>query len=129
MFAKLCVVILSIGAVACALLALRQSRLQSASELAQTQLRIMKLDQELCTLRARIGERVAPERIQEMAESLSDMRPIVEEDPSILVAEYEQKNGLAPSDAAKDPKAGTKTASARGARDRGVDPHDQQARR
>lgn len=121
MFAKLCVVILSIGAVACALLALRQSRLQSASELAQTQLRIMQLDQGLCSLRARIAEKVSPERVQEMAESLCDMRPLVEEDSAILLAEYERRHGLEPSDAPA--KGAPKTASTRGSLDRGVEAH------
>lgn len=65
MFAKLCAVILALGVVACSLLALRQSRLQAASELTQSQLRIQRLDERLWALRSEIASRVAPEALRE----------------------------------------------------------------
>lgn len=105
MFGKLATLVLSIGAIACALLALRQSRLQAASELAQSQLRMAQLDQALGSLKASIAVHVAPERIQEMAEAMSDMRPLVEDSAPRLIAEYEKARGL-------EPLAGRRTAQA-----------------
>ena len=77
MFAKLVAVVLVLGACGCALLALRQSRLQVASELAQTQLRIEQEDERLWVLRARIAERVTPEQVEQMASDVP-LRSLVE---------------------------------------------------
>lgn len=75
MFAKLVAVIFSIGICACALLAMRQSRLQAASEVAQAQLRISELDERLWMLRARIAEGVTPVQVERMAAGLGRMTP------------------------------------------------------
>lgn len=77
MFAKLCAVVISIGVVGCALLALRQSRLQAASELTQVQLRIAEHDRRLWQLRADIAERTTPRQIEEMASALGPLVPMV----------------------------------------------------
>lgn len=74
-FAKLAVLILSIGACACALLAARQLRLQAVHELTQARVRIMDQDARLWRLRAEIGARVVPERVERMAARLAPIDP------------------------------------------------------
>jgi hypothetical protein len=76
-FAKLAAVVLALGACGCTLLALRQSRLQVASEIAQTQIRINQEDERLWVLRARIAERVTPEQVEQMAQGVGPLRPLV----------------------------------------------------
>lgn len=66
-YAKLAVLIVSIGACACAMLAARQLRLQAVHELTQARVRIMEQDARLWHLRAEIGSRVVPERVATMA--------------------------------------------------------------
>jgi hypothetical protein len=75
-FPKLVAVVVALGACGCTLLALRQSRLQVASEIAQTQIRINREDERLWVLRARIAERVTPEQVERLAEGV-DLRPLV----------------------------------------------------
>lgn len=77
MFAKLVAVVVALGACGCTLLALRQSRLQVASEIAQTQIRINQEDERLWVLRARIAERVTPEQVEQMANLVGPLRPLV----------------------------------------------------
>ena len=77
MFAKLVAVVVALGACGCTLLALRQSRLQVASEIAQTQIRINQEDERLWVLRARIAERVTPEQVEQMASLVGPLRPLV----------------------------------------------------
>ena len=77
MFAKLVAVVVALGACGCTLLALRQSRLQVASEIAQTQIRINQEDERLWVLRARIAERVTPEQVERMASTVGPLRPLV----------------------------------------------------
>ncbi len=77
MFAKLVAVVLALGACGCTLLALRQSRIQVASEIAQTQIRINEHDERLWVLRARIAERVTPEQVEQMARAVAPLRPLV----------------------------------------------------
>ncbi len=79
MFAKLVAVILALGIVGCSLLALRQSRLQAASELAQTQLRIGRLDERLWLLRGEIARRVSPEAVEHAAEQMGPTKAMVME--------------------------------------------------
>jgi hypothetical protein len=70
-------VVLAIGATACGLLTLRQSRLQAASELAQAQLRIGTSDERLWALRSQIAERVTPSNVERMAASVGPLKPII----------------------------------------------------
>jgi len=56
---------------------LRQSRLEVASELAQTQLRIEHEDERLWVLRARIAEKVTPSEVERMAADVH-LRPLVD---------------------------------------------------
>ena len=83
MFAKTCCVIVAVGAFGCALLAMRQGRLQAASELTQTQLRISRLDHRLCDLRASIAAGTTPTQIEELAAGLGEFRPMVPDDGSV----------------------------------------------
>lgn len=76
MFAKIVVVIVSLGLCAAALLSLRQMRTQAAHELAEARLRVLQRDNELWRLRAQIAERVTPERIQELAAKLRPLKPV-----------------------------------------------------
>jgi hypothetical protein len=76
-FAKLVAVVLTLGVCGCTLLALRQSRLQVASELAQTQLRIDREDEQLWILRSRIAARVTPSEVERMAADVGPLRPLV----------------------------------------------------
>lgn len=80
MFAKLIVVILSIGVIACVLLTVRQQRMQAVHELANVQREVARLDRTLAHLRLEVAERITPERVAEMAKSLGgggvELRPI-----------------------------------------------------
>lgn len=81
-FAKLVSVILGMGVIGGGLLALRQQRLEAASDLARAQVRIRAQDERLWKLRAMIAERTGPERVREMAVALGPLRPIVPALPS-----------------------------------------------
>ncbi|MCC6322373.1 MAG: hypothetical protein IT438_13165 [Phycisphaerales bacterium] len=63
MFAKIVAVILTIGTVACVLLAIRQQRVQAAHELAQVQRRVLDQDRTLWQLRSEIAARIIPSSI------------------------------------------------------------------
>src|SRR5262245_22409960 len=75
-FAKVAVLILSIGVCACALLSARQMRTQAAHELAEARLRLNQRDNELWRLRARIAAKVTPEHVQQLATRLNSLKPI-----------------------------------------------------
>lgn len=76
MFAKLAVIVVAIGIFAATLLSFRQNRLQVASELTQTQLRIQKSDDNLWMLRARIAAKVAPASVERLAADIGPLRPL-----------------------------------------------------
>jgi hypothetical protein len=100
-FAKLVVLILSVGACACVLLAARQVRVQAAHDLADARLRVMQRDNELWELRARIASRVTPANIQRVAARISPLKPIGGEfwvDPASVVrrAAHQPSVGDAP---------------------------------
>lgn len=76
LLAKLCVLILCVGATACVLLTLRQQRLDAVHELAVLQRDMAQLDHDLFRFRARIMASVTPGQIEKMALALGDMRPI-----------------------------------------------------
>jgi hypothetical protein len=77
MFAKVACVLVAIGACGCSLLALRQQRLQVASELTRAQLRIQAADERLWELRAQIAARTTPEQIRELAVGIGAMKPLM----------------------------------------------------
>ena len=78
MLFKVALNVVALGACACTLLAMRQSRLQVASELTQTQLRINAADERLWGLRVRIGNEVSVERVQIMASEMGMLRPLAQ---------------------------------------------------
>ncbi|MEZ6243653.1 MAG: hypothetical protein R3B57_11495 [Phycisphaerales bacterium] len=77
MFAKLVALILGFGACGGGLLAMRQSRLQAAHELAEARLRIERHEMRISELRAQIAERITPEQVRVMlgGEELDRMSP------------------------------------------------------
>lgn len=85
-FAKVAVLIVSIGVCACALLAARQMRTQAAHELAEARLRLLQRDNELWRLRAQIAAKVTPERVQILATKLNSLKPIAADGGSVNAA-------------------------------------------
>ena len=85
MLAKLCALILSIGVVACGLLAIRQMRVLAAHDMADVQKRIAKHDRELWKLRAEVARRVTPEQVRELAAKFGPLTPISPERFEVLV--------------------------------------------
>lgn len=77
MFAKLALLVVAIGACGCSLLALRQQRLQVASELTRAQLRIQAADERLWELRAKIALHTTPRAIRVLANDLGPMKPVI----------------------------------------------------
>ncbi len=76
MFAKLCVLIISMGALACTLLALRQQRIEAVHQMAMVNLRIMEADRGLARLRTDIVANLEPKNIEALASKLGTLRPI-----------------------------------------------------
>lgn len=91
LFAKLALVIVTLGACACALLALRQSRLQAAHELARIQLRMREHDERLWRERIEIARRVTPRHVEIMSVVLGPMRPIRPDEPEVVKTEPRQE--------------------------------------
>jgi multidrug resistance efflux pump len=86
MFAKLAVLIVAFALTASALLAARQLRTQTAHELAQARLRVMRLDNERWKLRAQIAGLITPEHVTEMASRNTPLKPLAGEFPVPVVA-------------------------------------------
>lgn len=84
MFGKVVLLVLTLGTCGCALLSLRQSRLQAASELVQIQLRIRQHDEHLWKLRSRIAASVTPDHVREMAAAIGPLRPLRPALPGVL---------------------------------------------
>lgn len=78
MLAKIVFLIVSMATIACTVLAIRQSRLQTASEIVQAQVRINAMDERLAALRIAVAERVAPEKVREMAADMADLIPLAQ---------------------------------------------------
>jgi len=74
---KLGLVVLSIGLCALSMLVMRQSRLQAAHEVTQTQLRIQRADEQLWKMRADIAGLANPSRIRELAGNLGPMHALI----------------------------------------------------
>lgn len=79
MFPKLAFLVIVLGVFGSSLLAMRQSRLQAYSELAQTQLRIRQQDEHLLNVRSRIAQAVAPTNVQRLAANVGPLKPLVPE--------------------------------------------------
>lgn len=84
MFAKIATIMLVLGLTGCGLLALRQARLQAASEAAQAQLRIARGDEQLLSMRAQIASGVTPQHIALLAAARGGLRPATNDIPGAL---------------------------------------------
>jgi len=79
MFAKLLVIILAIGGTACALLVVRQQRVELSHDVAQTHNRILKHERVIWDLRTEIAARCKPSDVRKLVEQSSgEWRPIPE---------------------------------------------------
>lgn len=65
MFAKLVVIIVALGAIACALLVQRQQRIDMAAEMSRTHMRIQQHERAIWRLRTDIAFATRPERIRQ----------------------------------------------------------------
>ncbi len=86
MFAKLAVLILSIGVVACVLLTVRQLRLQAVHEMAEVQRRVAERDRTLWRLRVEIASRLTPDRVEQMVQALGPLESIDLDTDAVEVA-------------------------------------------
>ncbi len=86
MFSKLTFLIIALGVVGCSLLALRQQRLQAASEMAQAQLRIRAADERLFELRAMVAARITPQEVERLAIDAGGLRPATNDLPGELTS-------------------------------------------
>ncbi|MGH7132586.1 MAG: hypothetical protein ACREJO_11630 [Phycisphaerales bacterium] len=68
--------ILAVGVTACALLVLRQQRLDAVHELAVAQARIAERDRDLYEIRTRIASRVMPNQVELLAARIAPLEPI-----------------------------------------------------
>lgn len=64
MFAKLLFIIIAVGAVACALLVIRQQRIDTFHEITQTHRRLSEHERTLWEMRAEIAERCRPAQVR-----------------------------------------------------------------
>lgn len=97
MFAKLILVILSLGVIACVLLTVRQQRMQAVHDLANVQREVARMDRTLAHLRLEVAQRITPERVAEMAESIGvPLRPIGVPEPAPAPAVPESSRPTTP---------------------------------
>jgi len=76
LFAKLVAVLLAAGACGCALLAVRQARMQAAHELAESRLRILELEQRLQLVRAEVAAHLSPREVERLADNAGPFHPL-----------------------------------------------------
>lgn len=76
MFAKLCVLVVSMGVIACTLLGIRQLRVQAAHEAAAVVRRGEKQNREIWKLRSEIARRVTPTQVQLSASKFGALKPL-----------------------------------------------------
>ncbi len=99
MFGKCVLVILAVGVTGCTLLALRQSRLQAASEMVRIQLDIRNQDEELWLLRTQIAQQITPEQVRQMMADIGPLKPLDRAEPGA----GEQAGGAGKDSAEKEP--------------------------
>lgn len=76
MFMKLAAMIVGLGAIACVLLGIRQSRVQAAHELANVQHRVSDHDRTLWRLRLEIARRITPDQVERQAVAFGELAPV-----------------------------------------------------
>ena len=82
-FAKLVFTILALGACCCTLLFLRHDRIVAASEMTKVQTRVRQQDEELWKLRVKIAEKVSPQHVTLMAQTIGPLHPLRPESPML----------------------------------------------
>ncbi len=104
MFAKIAVLILSMGVIAAALLSIRQDRIQAAHALADSQRRLVEHDRTLWRLRLAIASLVTPKQVEVYAQRLGTLESIRSERYlDMLVREAALENGGDGTVTAADP--------------------------
>ncbi len=73
MFAKLTALIITIGLIACVLLAVRQQRVQAAHDLAEVHQRVLQHDRTLWSLRAQVAARTLPSTLARAGERFGEL--------------------------------------------------------
>lgn len=96
MFPKVVALILCLALVACAMLALRQQRIQAAHELAKAQARLAELDRNVLRLRLQIASRLTPDRIEQQGAKLGRLMPLSMERYEELVRLEAEEAGVPP---------------------------------
>ncbi|MCC6660938.1 MAG: hypothetical protein IT437_08635 [Phycisphaerales bacterium] len=86
MFAKILTLIIAVGLIAGALLALRQARVQAAHDLADLRLRHTQQDHELRELRAGIARLVTPDSVRRMAQRIGPLK-LIEPERAMALAQ------------------------------------------
>lgn len=94
MFAKVVVLLVSMGLLAGALLANRQQRIQAAHDLADAQRRLSQHDRDLWRLRLEIAARVTPARVEAAANRLGTLVPIRAERYTDLLTRLSEQREL-----------------------------------
>lgn len=80
MLAKLCFLILSVGAVGLVLLSLRQQRMEIFHEMSVTQRELAAMDRRVQFFQSQVAAREVPENVTRLAGGLGTLRPIGVED-------------------------------------------------
>lgn len=95
MFVKLLIIIIVVGAMACALLVNRQQRIDTAHEIAAVHQRLIAQEQTLWRLRMEIAQRVKPEYIKKRIDRAGGMwvsipsRPRSSHRPAFTIALFD----------------------------------------
>lgn len=77
LFLKLVVVMVALGGVGLALLALRQQRYETSSELSRTHWRILQQEQAIWRLRAEVARQAQPQQLRQVVQQLNlELDPI-----------------------------------------------------
>lgn len=93
MLAKLVMIVLALALTAASLLAVRQQRLQSVSEMATAIERASALDRRTWRVRVEIGRRVAPESIEPVIARMGEFEPMLVEWCEIVDVPAERADG------------------------------------
>jgi hypothetical protein len=95
-FAKIAALIIGIGVIACALLGIRQMRIQAAAETALIQRKVASRDRDLWHLRIEIASRITPDQIEKKAVAYGMLKPINPERYQELVSAEARAAGQSP---------------------------------
>ncbi len=80
MLAKLCFLILSVGAIGLVVLSLRQQRMETYHEMAVTQRELASMDRKVQFFQSQVAQREVPGNVTRLAAGLGELRSIGVED-------------------------------------------------